>query len=71
MILPMATAKNKSNRVTLTVEEAAARIGLGRGSAYEAVRRGEIPSIRFGKRILVPKAALELILQGNRQKSVL
>ncbi|HXY45875.1 MAG TPA: helix-turn-helix domain-containing protein [Acidimicrobiales bacterium] len=45
-------------RLTLTVEEAAKALGISRAFAYEAVRREEIPSIRIGKRVLVPKAAL-------------
>ena len=44
---------------TLTVEQVAKRLGIGRGLAYEAVKKGEIPSIRIGSRILVPRAALE------------
>jgi len=50
------------DRLTLTVEEAAASLGISRASAYEAVRRGEIPAIRIGRRILVPRAALERFL---------
>jgi excisionase family DNA binding protein len=42
------------NRLTLTVEEAAASLGISRASAYEAVRRGDIPAIRIGRRILSP-----------------
>jgi excisionase family DNA binding protein len=49
-------------RPTLTVEEAGAFLGLGRSGAYEAVRRGEIPSISFGRRIVVPTAALRRLL---------
>jgi excisionase family DNA binding protein len=45
-------------RLTLTVEEAAEILGISRSSAYEAVGRGEIPSLRFGKRIVIPRAAL-------------
>jgi len=51
-----------SDRLTLTVEEAAATLGISRAFAYEAVRRGEIPSIRIGRRVLVPRAALERML---------
>ena len=51
-------------RVTLSVTEAAQRLGIGRNLAYEAVQRGEIPSIRVGGRILVPLAALEKLLEG-------
>ncbi len=46
----------------LTVEEAAATLGISRAGAYDAVRRGEIPSIRIGRRVLVPRAALHRIL---------
>jgi excisionase family DNA binding protein len=53
-------------RLTVTVEEAARLLGIGRNSAYEAVRRGEIPAIRIGKRFVVPKAALERMLSDGR-----
>lgn len=39
---------------TLTVERAARILGLSRGAAYDAVRQGTIPVLRFGKRLLVP-----------------
>ena len=51
-------------RLTLTVEEAAETLGISRAFAYEAVANGDIPCIRIGGRILVPKAALEKLLQG-------
>ena len=51
-------------RSTLTVEETAEILGLSRAFAYEAVSRGEIPSIRIGRRILVPKVALERLLNS-------
>jgi hypothetical protein len=31
-------------------------VGLSRNGAYDAVRRGEIPVIRFGTKLVVPKA---------------
>ena len=49
-------------RMTITVTEAARRLGIGRNTAYEAVRRGEIPTIRIGKRLLVPVSALDKLL---------
>jgi excisionase family DNA binding protein len=52
-------------RLTLTVEEAAETLGISRAFAYESVRRGDIPSIRIGRRILVPKVALERMLDGD------
>ena len=41
-------------RLTVTVDEAAAILGLGRSAAYEATRRGQIPSRRLGRRIVIP-----------------
>jgi len=43
-------------RLTLTVEEAAQLLGISRALAYEAVQRGEIPHLRVGRRILVPRS---------------
>ncbi len=53
------------NRKTLTVREAAAALGIGKNQAYEAVKRGEIPTIKIGSRILVPKASFEKLLNGE------
>ena len=50
------------DKLAYTVEEAARLLGIGRSAAYEGVRTGQIPSIRIGRRILVPKAALEQML---------
>jgi excisionase family DNA binding protein len=47
-----------SEPLTLTVEEAARALGISRQLGYEGVRRGDIPSIRIGRRILVPRARL-------------
>jgi excisionase family DNA binding protein len=46
----------------LTVEEAARVLRLGRNAAYQAVRRGDIPSLRLGRRLLIPKKAIEHML---------
>ncbi len=55
-------------KLTLTVTETAKCLGIGRSSAYEAIARGEIPVIRVGKRLLVPKAALETLLAAGQPK---
>lgn len=47
---------------TLTVTETAKVLGIGRASAYEAVRQGQIPSLRIGNRIVVPRAKLTELL---------
>jgi len=55
----------KIARLTLTVAEASKILGISRNKAYEAAKRGEIPTIKIGKRILVPVVALERMLQGS------
>jgi excisionase family DNA binding protein len=47
-----------SEPLTLTVDEAAKLLGVSRGTAYEAARRGQLPTIRLGRRLLVPRARL-------------
>ena len=49
-------------RLTLSVEEAAHVLGIGRGLAYEMARTGRIPVIRMGRRMVVPRAQLEAML---------
>jgi excisionase family DNA binding protein len=56
-------------KLTVTVEEAARLLGISRGLAYEMVRVGKIPSIRFGKRLIVPRRALEQLLEESKTAS--
>ncbi len=54
--------RNNTNSLVFTVEQAGELLGLSRGLTYEAIRTGQIPSIRIGRRILIPKAALLRLL---------
>lgn len=58
-----------ARRATLTVEEAAVVLGIGRTLAFELARKGQIPTIRLGRRILVPRAALDRMLEGDTHES--
>ena len=60
------TANRTEGRV-VTVGEVASLLRISRGSAYEAAKRKEIPTIRIGRRLLVPSAALERLLGGDVQ----
>ena len=51
-----------NERRTLTVGECAKVLGIGRSAAYEAVRTGQIPTIRVGRRFLIPEVALARLL---------
>ncbi|MFC2034199.1 helix-turn-helix domain-containing protein [Chloroflexota bacterium] len=54
---------------TMTVEEAAKVLSISRGLAYEMVRQGKIPALRFGRVIRVPRHALEQLLNLQDQES--
>jgi hypothetical protein len=49
-------------KATVTVEEAAGILGLGRASAYTAANKGDLPTIQIGRRLLVPVARLRQML---------
>ncbi|MCY4639491.1 MAG: helix-turn-helix domain-containing protein [Chloroflexi bacterium] len=51
--------------VLLTVREAAAFLRISRNLAYELVARGEIPAVRLGRVIRVPRAALDRWLEAQ------
>jgi excisionase family DNA binding protein len=46
----------------LTPEETARFLRLGRNTTYEQLRQGVIPSVRIGRKLLVPKAGLAGLL---------
>ncbi len=50
-------------KLTLSIEEAAKLLGIGRNLCYDRVKTGEIPVIKIGRRLLVPKKALEKLLE--------
>lgn len=56
---------HSDNRLVLTVTEVAAALGISRAHAYELVAQGELPSLRLGRRIVVPRQALERLLGGD------
>jgi excisionase family DNA binding protein len=65
MTTGLSDTEKPTARRTYTVAEAAAQLGIGKNQGYEAARRGEIPTIRIGKRLLVPREALDRILNAE------
>ncbi len=57
----------ESEKLVFTVEEAGKKLGLSRPSAYLAIQRGDLPFIRVGRRILIPRSALEKMLANAGQ----
>lgn len=54
-----------TGRRVWSVEEAARLLGISRAHAYELVARGDLPHLRLGRRIVVPKQALDALLDAN------
>lgn len=61
----MTTTDEHETRQTLSVEQAAQRLGIGRSLAYVMVREGQIPAIKLGKRYLIPTSRFEAWLAGR------
>lgn len=55
--------ESDSERLTLTVAQAAKKLGISRASAYQAAANGQLPTLRWGRRIVVPKTALQEMLR--------
>jgi excisionase family DNA binding protein len=55
--------KSSENAMTYQVPEAGEMLGLNRNAAYAAAKRGDIPTIRIGKLIRVPKLAFHRMLE--------
>ncbi len=56
-------------RLTFSVEEAAKMLGISRAFCYEACNQGQIPHIRIGRRILIPRSALKRLVEGGEEGS--
>lgn len=53
--------------LTMSVTEAAGVLGISRAFAYALVARGELPSLRLGRRVVVPRRALEQLIEQTDQ----
>lgn len=52
------SAEDRAAPLAVSVEVGGALVGLGRQSAYLAAVRGDLPTVRFGRRKIVPVARL-------------
>jgi hypothetical protein len=65
----MGFPENEANELTWSVPEAGSKVRLSKNAAYAAARRGEIPTIRFGKKLRVPKAKFLKMLSADGVES--
>ncbi len=56
-------SEQNEKSLVFSVSEAARLLGVSKNTVYEATRTGQIPSIKWGKRILIPKVALMKMLE--------
>ena len=61
-------------RLTVSVSQAAELLGIAKNSAYAACARGDIPSLKIGKRIVISRVAIDRLLaagtnQGQKGKA--
>ena len=64
----MAATEPQPKPVTHTVAEVAQLLRMGLNQTYEAIHKGEIPSVKIGSRYYVPVVALERLLDEAGQK---
>lgn len=61
-----------NERLTYNVREAAKLLGLSKNSAYQACLKGEIPCLKIGRRLLIPRAQLDRMLnEAGKERVVL
>jgi excisionase family DNA binding protein len=65
---PALTLEDLRARTVVSVEEGGAALGLSRSTAYQATRTGELPTLRVGRKLVVPTARL-LRLLGDEPSS--
>lgn len=63
--------QNNNDPLVLTPLEAARLLRCAKGTIYEQIRIGTVPSIRMGRKILVPRAALMRMLEETGRNSYL
>lgn len=56
---------DRHESLTVSVVTAAQLLGVSRALAYELVARGELPSLRLGRRVVIPRRALEALVEDG------
>ena len=56
---------SSTERPTLSVAETAELLGISRWLVQQAVHDGSLPSLRVGRRILIPRVRLQAWLDGS------
>ena len=62
--------KKDMEPLVITVEHARKLLGLSRSLMYQAINSGQIPSVRIGRRILIPMAQLDRLINGPGEQQL-
>ena len=54
-----------TDTAVLTVTEAAEALRLSRSFTYKLIARGDLPSLRLGRRVLIPRTALQSFIETH------
>ena len=54
------------DKLTLSVPETARLLGISRAHAYELVARHQLPAIRLGRRVVIPRQAIKALLEAGK-----
>ena len=60
--------RDEVDRLTYTVTETAQALGISRSYCYELVQQGVLPFLALGRRVLIPRRALEDYVQQQTQR---
>ena len=58
------------DKLTYSVPEVAAMLGISRSAAYDCVHRGDIPTIVLGRRLVVSRTALARLLDAHAASAI-
>ena len=59
---------NSEHKLTLSVDEVARLLGVSPGLVYEFVRKEQLPAVRLGRRVLIPRRAVDaLVAEPSRE----
>jgi len=59
----------EEEKLTLTIAETAKILRISKGKAYQEAKAGNLPTIRFGRRLIVSRYGLEQMLREAKPKS--
>ena len=60
--MELTSMSSRGEPLVWTVEEAGRLLGISRAHAYELVARGGLPHLRLGRRVVIPKHAIDELL---------